>query len=241
MLEVNGTEPALQLLLYVCGCICVWLCMHPGPRRPEADICVRPVTLLPAVSLISQLGFRVIFLWIFRLRLTFWGCFSTSTTKQLEELWWLQSLWSHHWGIFGSLHHAGLRLLIRNRGNELWQVLVINWKKTRKSDYVCNIWPVPACLCNINSDKQERGEGVLGCVWRGDGCSWESEKKTMLSKRVALFYFFLGGGFIRYMATCLVSFLSQDCLWTWHAGRIFHFLTINKYSHIQNTLIFMPL
>lgn len=52
MLEVNGTEPALQLPLYVCGCVCVWLRMRRGPRRPEADICVRPVTLLPAVSLI---------------------------------------------------------------------------------------------------------------------------------------------------------------------------------------------
>lgn len=55
--------------------------------------------------------------------------------------------------------------------------------------------------------RRTRGGGGGG---GGDECSRESEKKTLLSKRVPLF---LGGGdFIRYMATCLVSFLSQDCL-----------------------------
>lgn len=37
------------------------------------------------------------------------------------------------------------------------------------------------------------------------------------------------------LATCLASILSQGCLWTWHTGHFFHFLTINKCSNKQNT------
>lgn len=140
--------------VFVCGCVCA--------RAPE-DLKQTSVWDLLPCCLLSALFFSTGSDSYFYEYSDFgWRFGVVSPQAQLNS--WRVSTggqtsndWSHHWGIFGSLHHAGLRLLIRNRGNELWQVLVIKWKKTRKSDYVCNIWRAPACLCNINSDEQERG------------------------------------------------------------------------------------
>lgn len=65
-------------------CVRVCVCI------PEAHICVRPVTLLPAVSLIfSPVSTPE---WTFTLELTFWDRFSTNTAQQLEGFSW-RSLW----------------------------------------------------------------------------------------------------------------------------------------------------
>lgn len=51
----------MQLPPYVCECVAAYA---PRPHTPEADICVRPVTLLPAVSLLLFQTY-IIFIWIF--------------------------------------------------------------------------------------------------------------------------------------------------------------------------------
>lgn len=129
VLEVTWTAPAMQLPLLMRVCVCVWTW-----SRPLCETCYLAASCQPYYSaLCLQQSEYLDFGWHF-------GTVSPQT--QLSSLRvsaggqasnGFSGDWSHHWGIFGWLHHACLCLLIKNRGNELWQCCYFT-KKIRIED-----------------------------------------------------------------------------------------------------------